>query len=117
MGEVYRIPDVMVRPRHGSGGPLTSDYATFIAEVLSPGSEKEDLTRKPREYLAVPELQDYVVFVQGEAVAWHWSRRADGSFPPESADIRGLAAELPIPGLGLALPMADLYFGTDVSDG
>ena len=83
----------------------------MVAEILSPSTATVDLGDKVGEYLGLASLAVYLVLAQDEPKAWLWLRGPDG-FPVASQVISGADATIPIPQLGLDLPMAEIYAGT-----
>jgi Uma2 family endonuclease len=117
MGETYRIPDVMVRLKGGPGDRKAARHAVFIAEVLSESSAITDLRRKASEYLAIPELREYLVLSQDAVCGWLWSRLEGEPFPHEPEDVRGPDASLVLSGLGARMPLGEVYFDTEALGG
>lgn len=108
--EGVRYPDVVIFPRDGSVKALATAEPVFAAEILSPSSLAIDFNEKAEEYTAIPSLRHYLVLAQDEARAWLWSRDADGRFG-RPAMIAGKGETVTLAGLGIALPLADLYRG------
>lgn len=106
-----RCPDVFVdRFTGGEGTDLAARAPVLLAEVLSPSSLARDFGPKALEYIALPTLAHYLVLSPDEPRVWLWSRNGEGAFG-EPALIEGAAETLDLAGLGLALPLADLYRG------
>jgi Uma2 family endonuclease len=102
-----RYPDVVVMSRSlGKGGDLTTNSPILVIEVLSPSTMKIDFGDKAAEYLRLPSLAAYVIFAQDEAKAWVHVRGA-GQLSPEV--VEGTSAAIPIPGLGIEIPLAGVY--------
>jgi Uma2 family endonuclease len=112
-----RYPDILVEARQGSGRRLAATEPLFLAEILSPSTQREDFERKPAEYMALPSLSAYLVLSQDEPRVWLW-RRSDAGWPAESVEIEGVDAtvEITIAGRALSLPLAELYAGISESD-
>jgi Uma2 family endonuclease len=105
-----------VYPTGSPGKSYTTRTPVLLAEVLSPSSEAIDLGDKAAEYLELPSLLAYIVLSQDERKAWVWSR-ASTSAPFASGPnvISGAEAVIPIGGLQLELPVADIYAGIEAS--
>lgn len=103
-----RFPDIVVDPAGGSTKDRTATAPVFLAEVMSPSSERVDLGDKAAEYLALPSLGTYLVVAHDEPKAWVWTRTEAG-FPPGPAVRDDINDVIDIPALGVALPLADIY--------
>ncbi|EJW12017.1 hypothetical protein A33M_2555 [Rhodovulum sp. PH10] len=103
-----RFPDVVVDPADGARTDRTATAPVFIAEVLSPSSERIDLGDKAAEYLLLPSLRTYLVVAQDEPKAWVWTRTSAG-FPPGPAVLDDPQAAVDIPALGIELPLSEIY--------
>jgi Uma2 family endonuclease len=103
-----RFPDVVVDIAGQSPHDLTAKAPVFIAEILSPSSERTDLGDKAAEYLQLPTLATYLVLAQDEARAWLWTRGANG-FSGGPTVHSGIDALLSVPSLGISLPVAAIY--------
>jgi Uma2 family endonuclease len=106
-GVRVRYPDVVV-----CAGPLdqttrTLTDAVVIFEVLSDDTATTDRVDKLIDYAAVPTLRAYVLLEQ-TAVAATLFQREPGDVWIASAHTEGVLA---LPGVDLALPLADLYRG------
>jgi Uma2 family endonuclease len=98
-GRSYLIPDVLV-----DCGPL--DLSTphairpvIVVEVASPGSQHDDLGRKFKIYMQVPEIQHYLFISQDERLIIHHQRQGEGTFL--SRLVRTGAVMLDPPGIRL----------------
>lgn len=111
VGRSVRFPDVLVQRTEHDGKALQSEAPLLIVEVLSPSSFHLDMVVKREEYLALPTLQAYVVASQDEPDLAVWRRGAAGGFPTEPEEVTGLDAELTLDGLGVTLPLRELYSG------
>lgn len=110
-GRSIRFPDVLVQRPEPDGGALESKTPLVIVEVLSPSTAYADHVVKRDEYLALPSLQAYVVAEANAPKLTLWARGADGEFPLAPVEVEGMDATLPLEGLGVALPLAELYRG------
>jgi Uma2 family endonuclease len=73
----YRYPDVMVVPVVDDEDDDMVHQAIFIAEILSPSTEKTDRNEKLKEYSKIPSLQYYLLVSQEEAIIELYRRNGD----------------------------------------
>ena len=106
-----RYPDLCVQAAGVDRRAYVSTAPIFLAEILSPSSLETDLRQKVDEYTALPSLAAYAVLAQDEPRLWLWQRGDDGAFPHDPEMIEGREATLPLPALGLTLPLAAIYEG------
>lgn len=106
--ESIRFPDVVVDVAGEKPGDQTATAPMFIAEVLSPSSERIDLGDKAAEYLRLPSLRAYVVFAQDEMKAWVWTRGPEG-FAPGATVLEGADASVRIDTLRIDLSFSEIY--------
>jgi Uma2 family endonuclease len=107
-----RYPDIIIEPPGQEAHRLASVAPLFLAEILSPSTQREDFERKPAEYMALPSLSAYLVLSQDEPRVWLW-RRSEAGWPDESTEIEGLdaAVEIEVAATALSLPLAEIYAG------
>jgi Uma2 family endonuclease len=103
-----RFPDIVIDIAGQPLRDLTATAPVFIAEVLSPSSERIDLGDKAAEYLHLPTLAAYLVLAQDEFRAWMWNR-ATGGFPGGPMVHEGVDSILSVPALGITLSLAEIY--------
>ena len=77
-----------------------------IFEILSEGTEKEDLVVKAAEYQSMASVQRYIVLQQTHRVAMVYSRRGDGW---DFGFVSGEGAMLDMPEIGIRVPLAEIY--------
>lgn len=106
--ESIRFPDIVVDLAGQPPSDHTATAPVFIAEVLSPSSERVDLGDKAAEYLRLPSLRSYLVIAQDEMKAWMWTRGAEG-FAPGAKVLEGEEAVVRVDALGIDLPFAEIY--------
>lgn len=111
--DTIRLADIMVTPAAGSGKERRTNDAVLLVEVLSPSTYAEDFGPKSQEYLAVPDLQAYLIVAQDSVCVWLWLRGDDG-FPDKPEVIEDRDAEIRIDALGLTLPVAAIYRNVDL---
>ncbi|TDR93443.1 Uma2 family endonuclease [Enterovirga rhinocerotis] len=81
----------------------------LVAEVLSPSTRDLDTLEKLAEYKSIASL-DTILFVEPNAAQVAvWSRDAERAW--ERSFVEGLDAVIELPGLGIALPLSELYDG------
>lgn len=105
-----RFPDVFVDRAGGSGKDLAAHAPVLLVEILSPSSLARDFGEKRWDYTALPTLLHYLVLSQDEPRVWVWKRGEDGAFG-EPEMIVGAEETLELPGLGVSLPLSELYRG------
>jgi Uma2 family endonuclease len=105
-----RYPDVVVDVAGGAFRDLTATAPAFIAEVISPSSEKDDLGPKADEYLRLPGLSAYLVLSQDAPKTRVWLRGPRG-FSAKPKVIKGLDAVIEIEPFGIVLPLKEIYAG------
>ena len=107
-----RYPDVYVDRKaiNSKGSDLSATEPVFLAEILSSSSLGRDFVEKLSDYTAVQSLLHYLIVSQDEPRVWLWSRSENEGWvgPLEMAD-EEQAVELY--GLGIAVPLAELYAG------
>jgi Uma2 family endonuclease len=105
-------PDLLVRPKeppHGDPKSRECDDIIVAFEVLSPSTRNRDLRWKRSAYLSMPSVQHYVVIAQDavEVVAF-------GRAPGVPEQLTRPEQQLELAALGLALPLAEIYRGTEL---
>ncbi|HEV7253942.1 MAG TPA: Uma2 family endonuclease [Mesorhizobium sp.] len=113
--EGIRYPDAYVDRRTSSsrGTDLAASQPVLVAEVLSPSSYGRDFVDKLADYEGIGSLQHYVILSHEEPRAWFWSRTADGTWPKKPQEIAGDEEAIELAGLGISIPMAELYAGIE----
>jgi Uma2 family endonuclease len=101
-------------------GPLRGrDYVAsepvLVIEILSPSTRQIDRFRKLEEYKSIASMR-CVLLVEPSTPSAKLYRRGDRE-QWESTDMIGLDAVIPIPELGLELPMHELYEGLSFDEG
>jgi Uma2 family endonuclease len=106
-----RYPDLVVDHLGGNGKDLTAKAPVLVAEVLSPSTTRSDLGDKAAEYLRLPNLAAYLILAEDEVKAWAYV--AGSNQPPGPEVIAEREAVIRVPGLGIDLPLADIYAGIE----
>jgi Uma2 family endonuclease len=111
IGADIRYPDVVVLPSSVDGRRRSSSLPVLVAEVLSPSSAALDLHVKAAEYMSLNSLETYIVAAQDEPRLWIWNRSAESgrAWPKAPEPYFGREVIVPVPALGLALPMAEIF--------
>jgi Uma2 family endonuclease len=106
-------PDVIVLPRTSASTDLASrDRSDVLVafEVLSPSTKDRDLRWKRTAYTSLASLSHYVVIAQ-DAVEVVVFAREDGFAEKR---LRSLSDSVEVPGLGISLPLEEVYRGTNL---
>jgi Uma2 family endonuclease len=102
----FYYPDCSVICRPNPQGDSFQDDAAALFEVISRDSRRIDEGEKKDNYLTIPSLWAYAIVEQSSAdVAVY--RRKDAGFELEVFE--GLNAIIPLPELGIELPLSEIY--------
>jgi Uma2 family endonuclease len=104
-----RFADIMVFPFEHDPQAHSTMAASLVVEVLSKRTTAQDFGAKLREYSGLDGVGHYVICAQDTVCVWSWVRAADGSWPEEAEIFEGLSQVLSLPGLGITLPLAEIY--------
>lgn len=102
----FYYPDTSVICRPNPRTDSYHDEPAVIFEVLSPTTRRIDQGEKNDAYLAIPSLMVYAL-VESELAKVVVYRRRGKDFVPEVYE--GLVAVLPLPEIGIELPLAEIY--------
>jgi Uma2 family endonuclease len=102
----FYYPDVSVVCRENADGESFQDEPVVIVEVLSKAARRLDEREKKEAYLSIPSLGVYLL-VEQETAAVIAFRRGEDGFDCETYD--GLEAFVPLPEIGVDLPLSDIY--------
>ena len=111
MGRI-RYPDAFVVCTQGAGADTIVTDPVVIFEILSESSNRRDRVDKNEEYRLTPSVQRYVMLEQDTPAATVFAREGErwvGTLH------KGEGAILPMPELGIAVPLAEFYEGLDFS--
>lgn len=114
MTGLYTYPDVSVACGEQRFADDQNDVLltpTLVVEVLSESTEAYDRGKKFEHYRRIPSLQGYLLVRQEYAHLELFSRQSDGTWRLSEAS--GMAAELQIPALEVALPLKEVYLGVN----
>jgi Uma2 family endonuclease len=104
----FYYPDASVICRPNPQTDSFQDEPAVIVEVLSRRSRRIDEGEKREAYLTIPSLCAYILIEQ-ETAAVVVDRRTEQGFSQES--YQGLEASIPLPELGIELPLSEIYDG------
>ncbi len=112
IGDAIRYPDALVTCQTFSDTERLVPGAIVVFEVLSPTSGDIDRIVKVREYHAVPTIRRYVILDYASMSLTVFSRdRAEDAWTENTLKVDGI---LRMPEIGIAIPVAAFYEGTDV---
>jgi len=106
----FYYPDTLVTCRLNPQRDSFQDDPAVIFEVLSKRTRRIDEGEKKDAYLTIPTLSVYVL-VEQELPRVVAHRRTPQGFVREEYD--GLDAVLPLPEIGVDLPLAEIYDGVE----
>jgi Uma2 family endonuclease len=106
MAGSVRYPDAMILCSPPRARRTSVADPVIVFEILSDGTARIDLIRKNGEYRATPSIQRYVILEQESAAAIVFSRKAEDWV---TEIVSGDDAILPLPEVGTAFPLAELY--------
>jgi Uma2 family endonuclease len=102
----FYYPDVSVVCRPNPQTDSFQDEPAVLFEVLSRGTRRIDEGEKKDAYQAIPSLSVYVL-IEADTAAVVVFRRSGGDYVREVYE--GLDAVLPLPEIGIDLPLAEIY--------
>jgi Uma2 family endonuclease len=108
----FYYPDAMVVCDSNAGDESYQDRPVVIFEVLSQGTRRLDQGEKKDGYLQLPSLGVYALVEQEMAKVVVY-RRHGKEFLDEVYE--GLEATIPLPEIGIVLPLSELYRGIEFS--
>lgn len=104
----FYYPDVSVVCQPNSPNETFQDAPAVVVEVLSRTTRRTDESEKRDAYLTISSLSHYLLVEQDFPFVAVY-RRTDQGFVRET--YQGLDAVIPLPGLGIDLPLAEVYDG------
>ncbi len=108
-GQIRR-PDVGVDCGAREPDALKAAEPRVVVKVLSPTTRDFDAFAKLAEYKTIAGLEHVLLVEPNMAEIRHWSCSGPGAAWAE-ARLLGLDAAVELPGLGIALPLAEIYDG------
>ena len=113
IGNRVRYPEAVVTCSRLVGTSRKVPNPVIVFEVISPSTRRIDEVFKLREYHAVPSIRRYVLVEQaGMAVTVHARQGTE----PWSTMVIGEGDTLPLPEVGIELPVAAIYDGVMFDD-
>ena len=106
-----RRPDVTVDCGPRAPRSLESTAPSVFFEVLSASTRTFDQIKKPEEYKTVPTLKHFVLLDPNAPRVSIWTR-VDGGW--SNAEVEGLEFEIALDGVGVSLPLAEIYDGVEL---
>ena len=114
VGNAVRYPDALITCTKGLGTDRLIPGVVAVFEVLSPTSGRNDRIDKLREYRAVSSIRQYVILEYAGASVTVFQRATEADDWTATAL---LADEvLHIPGIGVQVPVAELYENVELPD-
>jgi Uma2 family endonuclease len=114
IGDAVGYPDALVTCTNGPGTDRVIPGVVVVFEVLSPTSGRVDRIEKLREYQAVPSIRRYVI-LEHTSVGLAVHARSNGE-DPWIATALTEGDVLHMPEIGIEIPIAEFYEGTDLLD-
>ena len=108
----YYYPDASVVCQPNPPGDSFEDQPVAVFEVLSRATRRIDEGEKKDAYLTIPSLAVYALIEQSTPAVIIY-RRTGQQFTPEVYD--GIDAVVPLPEIGVDLPLAEIYQGIQFS--
>lgn len=105
-------PDAFVRCGPSEARRTVVGDVVLVFEVLSPGTGKTDLTQKRWAYQSIESLQALLFVDPDRPHVEVATRQPDGGWL--SHHRIGLDSDIPLPSLGIELPLAEVYDGADL---
>jgi Uma2 family endonuclease len=102
----FYYPDASIVCRPNSADDSFQDEPVVLFEVLSQATRRIDSGEKKDAYLAIPSLGVYVL-VETDVASVVAYRRGGDEIRQETYD--GLGAVMPLPEVGINLPLAEVY--------
>jgi len=109
----FYYPDAMIVCEPNPADDTFQDKPVVIAEVISESTRRIDEGEKRDAYLTLPTLSTYLLIDTASPGAVVYQRSGDG-FIARRYD--GRSARVPLPALGVDLPLEDLYERVNFAD-
>ena len=114
IGEAVRYPDALVTCTRTPDTAHTVEGAVVVFEVLSPSSGRIDRIVKLREYRAVPSIRRYVI-LEHAGIGLTVFARAGGDVDWTATALTA-GDTLPLPEIGIEIPVAEFYDSVDLAE-
>lgn len=108
----FYYTDTMVVCRPNAQDDSYQDEPVVIVEIISRSTRRTDEGEKKDAYLTIPSLSAYLL-VEQEMPAIRVHRRTERGFVDEL--IEGMSSVVPLPEIGAALALADVFEGIEFS--
>ena len=108
-----RFPDAVVITTKPAAKVRLMPAAVVAFEVVSPSSERTARLLKPQDYAAVSSIRHYVIVEQAFVGVVVYSR-AEANAPWTAQTITELDQAVPLPALGIEVPLQDIYRGIEL---
>ena len=109
----FYYPDVSVVCRQNPLDDVFQDQPVLIVEVLSDSTRRTDLGEKAEAYQSITTLETYLL-IEPRTHAVIALRRGDAGF--ERKVYKGMSEVVPLPHLGIELPLSEIYEGFDETE-
>jgi Uma2 family endonuclease len=114
IGDAVRYPDALVTCTKGPGTDRVVRGVVVVFEVLSPTSGRTDRIEKLREYQAVPSIRRYMIPEHTSVgLAVHSLLNHEDAWTATALTENDV---LRMPEIGIEIPIAEFYEGTDLLD-
>jgi Uma2 family endonuclease len=110
----FYYPDVSVVCQQNSLDDVFQDRPVLVVEVLSESTRRTDLGEKAEAYQSIASLEVYLL-VEQRTQAVVVFRRSEIGFEREVYE--GLHSVVPLPHLGIELPLSEVYEALEFDDG
>ena len=107
----FYYPDVSVVCEQNSLDDAYQDRPVVVVEVLSESTRRTDLGEKAQAYQSIGSLEVYLLVEQTTQAVIAY-RRTDKGFEREV--YQGLSSIVPLPQLGIELPLSEIYEAVDI---
>jgi len=104
----FYYPDVQVTCHPNPPDDSFQDQPVVVVEVVSESTRRADEGEKRDGYLGLSSLEQYLLVEQGRPSVLQWRRTPEG-FVREL--FSGIESTIPLAGLGLELPLSEIYEG------
>lgn len=112
LGDRVYYPDLMVTCGPPSADAYLEYNPSILVEVLSESTYHVDRREKLIAYRAIESLKTYLIVAQDERYVQHHWRDADGHW---HYDVLLEQGEVPLPSLGIAITLDDIYDGIELT--
>ena len=109
-GGKVRYPDVLVTCSPVANDATVIEHPVAVFEVVSHDNQRTDRIEKVQDYRATPSIRRYVILEQKFIGATVFVRMGEEWI----ASALGDGATLPLPELGIELPLDECYAGLDM---